>query len=387
MSKIDDSTIKRVLDRADIVEVISDFDDLKLRKKGARYEGICPFHDDKGYGNFSVYPKGNCYKCFKCGAKGGVVEFLKMHEHLSFPDAIRWLGKKYSIPVDDVPLDYTPPPPRPKPKPKDMLVLPMRYVEQTQQTLYNDNLALWLASLPWDGAQTARLDKVADEYHLGHSNKLDMTIFWQIDEQGRVRTGKMMKYYPKGHLKFGHRDKDSQYNFDFVHTALSRPQLVRDRLGFPVVGEDGQYVYEVKHKDIFDDDKQEMKQCLFGMHLLSKYPGADVKIVESEKTAIVMAIAYGNHAKQVWMACGGLQNINRDKLAPIIREGRNVTLFPDRDGVDKWKVRSMQLNYPNVVVDAIPVTKWWKPCDGEKADIADVVVRGIIEHHNQSTTT
>lgn len=263
----------------------------------------------------------------------------------------------------------------------------MRYVEQTQQTLYNDNLALWLASLPWDGAQTARLDEVAEEYHLGHSNKLDMTIFWQIDEQGRVRTGKMMKYYPKGHLKFGHRDKDSQYNFDFVHTALSRPQLVRDRLGFPVVGEDGQYVYEVKHKDIFDDDKQEMKQCLFGMHLLNKYPGADVNIVESEKTAIVMAIAYGNHAKQVWMACGGLQNINRDKLAPIIREGRNVTLFPDRDGVDKWKVRAMQLNYPNVVVDAIPVTKWWKPCDGEKADIADVVVRGIIEHHNQSTKT
>ena len=159
---------------------------------------------------------------------------------------------------------------------------------------------------------------------------------------------------------------------------------MRDRLGFLVVDEDGQYVYEVKHKDIYDEDKQEMKQCLFGMHLLGKYPGADVNIVESEKTAIVMAIAYGNHAKQVWMACGGLGNINRDKLAPIIREGRKVVLYPDRDGIKEWKVRAMQLNYPNVVVDAKPVTEWWKPDDGEKADIADVVVRSLIENQKNN---
>jgi hypothetical protein len=122
-----------------------------------------------------------------------------------------------------------------------------------------------------------------------------------------------------------------------------------------------------------------MKTCLFGLHLLDHYrqPGVEqtVCIVESEKTALLMAIAYGNHANQVWMACGGLSNINRDKLAPIIRQHRHICLYPDRDGVAAWKQRAEQLHYDRVSVDTDPVLKWWKPEDGEKADIADVVVR------------
>jgi hypothetical protein len=102
--------------------------------------------------------------------------------------------------------------------------------------------------------------------------------------------------------------------------------------------------------------------------------------VESEKTAVLMAIAYGNHAKQVWMACGGLQNISREKLAPIMKEGRRIVLYPDRDGVEAWEKKARELDYLNIAVDARPVTDWWKPCDGKKADIADVVVRSIIEH-------
>lgn len=349
---IDNGTIRRVLDAADIVEVISDFDEVKLRKKGARYEGICPFHDDKGYGNFSVYPKGNCYKCFKCGAKGGVVEFLKAHEHLSFPDAIRWLGKKYSIPVDDVPLDYTPPPPRPKPAPLPMLVIPDGVVRPGR--LEEDALVRWLRSVPWDGAQLARIDKVLAEYKVGHS-RMGYTVFWQIDNEGKVRTGKMMKYKPDGH-----RDKETKYNFSWVHSTLNRKHLI-------------------------DTSKAEVIQCLFGLHLLDKYPGAEVMLVESEKTAIIMAIAYGNHAKQVWMSCGGAENLTRDRLAPLLKAGRSITLFPDRDKVEEWTSRAQQ--FSDIIVNSDPVTKWWKPCDGEKADIADVVVRGIIEHHNKSKET
>ena len=75
------------------------------------------------------------------------------------------------------------------------------------------------------------------------------------------------------------------------------------------------------------------------------------------------------------MACGGLSNINRDKLAPLIRQHRHITLYPDRDGVGAWKQRAEQLHYDRVSVDTDPVLKWWKPEDGEKADIADVVVR------------
>ena len=349
---IDRGTIQRVLDAADIVDVISDFDDVKLRKKGARYEGICPFHADKGYGNFSVYPRGNCYKCFKCGAKGGVVEFLKEHENLSFPDVIRWLGKKYSIPVDDVPFDYTPPPPRPKPAPLPMLEIPDGMVRPGR--LEQDNLVRWIMSIPWDGAQRARIDNVLAEYKVGHSRQ-GYTVFWQIDNEGIVRTGKMMLYYPADHEKAGHRDKETRYNFTWVHTTLNRLHLI-------------------------DTSKAEMKQCLFGLHLLDAYPNAEVKIVESEKTAVLMAIAYGNHATQVWMSCGGAENLTREKLSPIIKAGRRITIYPDRDKVGEWTDRAYIIDYERLTVDSDPVTKWWRPEDGEKADIADVVVRNIIEH-------
>jgi hypothetical protein len=113
------------------------------------------------------------------------------------------------------------------------------------------------------------------------------------------------------------------------------------------------------------------------MHLLNRYPRATVKIVESEKTALLMAIAYGNHAGQVWMACGGLENLNREKLKPIIEQKRDIILYPDRDGISKWKAKAENLHYDRVTVDSKPVTEWWKPEDGEKADIADVVIRMI----------
>jgi hypothetical protein len=115
------------------------------------------------------------------------------------------------------------------------------------------------------------------------------------------------------------------------------------------------------------------------LHLLNYYTRPKVKqdvcIVESEKTALIMAIAYGNNPKQVWMACGGLGNINRDKLKPIIQQKRNIILYPDRDGVKAWKDKAKELNYDRVQVDDRPVTEWWIPEDGPKADIADVVVR------------
>lgn len=116
------------------------------------------------------------------------------------------------------------------------------------------------------------------------------------------------------------------------------------------------------------------------MHLLDRFPHASVCIVESEKTAVTMATAYGNHEAQLWMACGGLESINRDKLAPIMKQGRRIILYPDRDGVEAWTEKARELDYINIAVDARPVTEWWKPEDGDKADIADVVVRSICEH-------
>ena len=110
MPKIPDEVVKRVIDRAKIEDVVADFVD--LRKAGVNLTGLCPFHDDQHDGNFIVRPStvsakrgANTYRCFVCDAKGGPVQFLMAHERLSFPDAIRWLGKKYNEPVDDIPLN------------------------------------------------------------------------------------------------------------------------------------------------------------------------------------------------------------------------------------------------------------------------------------------
>lgn len=374
MPKIDKNIIDKILETAKIEEVIKDClgsydtgNKSGLKKTGVRYEALCPFHDDKSLGSFVVYPKGNCYKCFSCGAGGGVVDFLMKHEGLSYPDAIRWLGKKYNIPVDDMPVDwaYTP---RKAPPPLDMLVLPKHLMAGTvtASALDNDNLVRWIRKdIKWDTVQSSRIEKVLNAYCVGHG-KNGHTIFWQLDEHGRLRTGKMMKY-----KQDGHRDKEAFWNFDFIHSTLSRKRKDEDPWPFP---------------NIFNPDKQEPQLTFFGMHLLDKYgKNATVNIVESEKTAVLMAIAYGNHANQVWMACGGLEMINRERLQPIIDRGRRIILYPDRDGIDKWRVKCEQMHYPNMAVDCIPVQKWWKPEDGEKADIADVVIR-IINNSTELKT-
>ena len=355
MGRIDKITIERILKAAKIEDVVGEF--VKLKKKGVRYLGLCPFHDDRNIGSFVVYPKGNCYKCFKCGAKGGVVDFLMEHAHLSYPDSIRWLGKKYSIETDMEDFNYTPPPPRPAPPPLQPLRLPMGMVERTEH-LDSDLLAAWIMTdINWDYIQRKRISEVLNDYHVGHG-KNGHTIFWQIDELGEVRTGKMMKYKSDGH-----RDREASWNFDFIHSALFRDQRLTQ----------------------WNEDKQEAQLTFFGMHLLNRYPNATVNIVESEKTALLMAIAYGNHATQIWMACGGLEMLSRERLAPIISQGRQIVLFPDRDGIDKWKAKARQLDYPRLMIDCIPVQKWWKPEDGEKADIADVVVRILNERKPMTT--
>ena len=368
MAGIDSIIIDRILETAKIEEVVGDFIDLK--KKGVRYLGLCPFHQDRHLGSFVVYPKGKCYKCFQCGAKGGVVDFLKNHEHLSFPDAIRWLGKKYNIETDMQDFNYTPPPPRPKPEPLKMLVLPKWLMANTLLNVERSTLVQWIRTgINWDPLQRARIDQALNDYAVGCS-KQGMTVFWQMDEKGQLRTGKMMRYKADGH-----RDKSQGYNFDWIHSSLARhrdPETGRmtDEPPYP-------------HPDLYNPDRQEMKSCYFGLHLLNQYKrkGIDqtVCIVESEKTALLMAIAYGNNTKQVWMACGGLENLSPDKLAPITAQGRHVILYPDRDGIDKWQAKKAQLGLLSVDVDTTPVTKWWRDVDGDKADIADVIIRNLNE--------
>ncbi len=95
---IDQQTIDKIIDTAQIVDVVSDF--VTLRRRGINYIGLCPFHPDKSP-SFNVSPTKNICKCFACGEGGNPVTFLMKKEQMTFYEAIRWLGKKYGIEVEE----------------------------------------------------------------------------------------------------------------------------------------------------------------------------------------------------------------------------------------------------------------------------------------------
>ena len=347
MPKIPDDIIRRIQDRARIEDVVGDF--VTLRKAGVNLTGLCPFHPDKHDGNFIVRPStvsekrgGNTYRCFVCDKKGGPVTFLTEHERLSFPDAIRWLGKKYCIEVDNVPLNYTPPPPRPAPPPLPDLLIPRSYVKRTMELLDEHIIfTQWLSSLPWDDEQRGRLAATLWKYCVGGWRD-GRVVFWQIDHKGQPRAAKLMRYLPDGH-----RDKQEHpgwiYNQDGVRQRLM-------------------------------PDEHNILKPLFGSHLLRRYPKAVVNIVESEKTAIIMDNYYGDE-HQLWLACGGLKHLQLDAIQPIIDQGRTIWLWPDKDGRDDWQQVADKLGYQQCHVYTRFFETCWTEQDGPKADVADIAIR------------
>ncbi|MFI3298880.1 MAG: DNA primase [Rikenellaceae bacterium] len=95
---IDRATVDRITAAADIVEVVGDF--ITLKKKGTNYTACCPFHNEKTP-SFMVSPAKGLYKCFGCGKGGGAVSFVMEHEKLSYPEALKWLARKYGIEVKE----------------------------------------------------------------------------------------------------------------------------------------------------------------------------------------------------------------------------------------------------------------------------------------------
>jgi len=131
----------------------------------------------------------------------------------------------------------------------------------------------------------------------GYRSEAGSCVFWQIDRDGKIRSGKIMLY----NKETGRRVKEPFNHIQWVHKVMK---------------------IEPYH----------LQQCLFGEHLLSVAQQKPVAIVESEKTAIV---ASGFIPEYVWLATAGKNNLNRDKLKAL--QGRRVTLFPDLMAYDKWK--------------------------------------------------
>lgn len=363
MPKISEDIIRAVTDAAKIEDVVKDIIGERrqdnpggLHKAGVNMTCLCPFHDDKNDGNLIIRPSTlsakatgrNSYRCFVCDAKGGPVQFLMNAEKMSFPDAIRWLGKKYNIPVDDVPVNWTPPPPKPVPPPPPPLEMKREWVRELMQVDYNQNVfTLWFGRLPWSEEQRKRIRQTLWQYCVG-CYKDGRVVFWQIDHDGIPRAAKLMRYEPDGHR---YKEKHGE----------------RNSTGW-LYNQDG-YRQECK------PDEHTILKPLFGSHLLKRYPKAMVNVVESEKTALIMATYYGHPESQLWLACGGLKFLKIESMQPLIDQGRQVWLWPDKDGVKGWQDVADKLGSERVQV----YTKFFDACwieeDGPKADVADIAIR------------
>lgn len=144
----------------------------------------------------------------------------------------------------------------------------------------------------------ATVKRMKQDYFIGTSKHWPgATVFWQVDRFGHIRAGKVMLYDPAT----GKRVKVPFNHVTWVHTVLQLPNF-------------------------------NLKQCLFGEHLLRKYPDRSVAIVESEKTAIILS-AYIDTC--VFVATGGCGNLSAAMCEPL--RGRDVFLFPDNGKYDEWR--------------------------------------------------
>lgn len=184
-------------------------------------------------------------------------------------------------------------------KPKNLCTIPYDMVTRSVRFDRDSHLITFLRTF----LDPIIIEGLIDEYQIGVT-KSQGTIFFQIDAQGRCRTGKIMLYNPED----GHRIKDPDVpsRITWVHSVMKQAGML--------------------------PKEWELTQCLFGEHLLSTYPDKPVALVESEKTAVICA---GLMPKYLWVATGGKSQLNPDRLAVLA--GRKMIAFPDVDAFDVWK--------------------------------------------------
>lgn len=278
------SEIKSIKSQADIVKVIGGL--IPLSREGVNYIASCPFHNERSK-SLMVNPVKNIFKCFGCGKGGDVIDFVSANKGLTCSDAAQWISDNQNIQLDS---SYEP----------ESYVEPevsfIDYKLMKASIGYINNFTIWISE---------KFNNFnSDAYYIGSSKHWQgSVVFWYVDINGMVRSGKIMQYDPIT----GKRIKEPKQLVTWVHRVL-------------------------KLKDF------NLSICLFGEHLLRLRPNCPVCIVESEKSAIVASIAY---PESIWLASGSLTNLTYNRCKVL--EGRTITLYPDVGVEDRWQEKMDQL--------------------------------------------
>ena len=186
--------------------------------------------------------------------------------------------------------------------------------------------------------------KLVHQYQLGVTRAGDV-VFFQIDCEGRCRTGKIMKYDPES----GHRIKDEKTKgrINWVHSLM-------------------------KYTDALPKE-WELTQCLFGEHLLPEYPDKPVALVESEKTAVICSAVMPEY---IWLATGGKSQFN-ERLNVL--QSRDIIAFPDVDGYETWTEKAAFLPHLNIKVSNLLQKNATEEEREQHIDIADWLIRWKLD--------
>ena len=292
--KISDDTLRKIHDTS----IVTVADKLGIKLYGMGDEGrraCCPYHEDQ-HPSLHFSTKRGCFKCFVCGAKGDAIKLVQDQENLTFTEACEWIIKECNIIVtDDAPSIKSVVNNKTSsisPLPSDIkTMVPLSPDLVSRSMSLNSEFCKSVVAAGY--LSDSQLRHAAARYRLG-CTKDGGVIFWQIDEQQRVHTGKIMYYQPDCH-------RDKQHNPTWVH-SLMKSQLPQ---------------------------KYEFHPCLFGQHLLTSDLGhqpSAVCIVESEKSAVILSEKCPDF---IWLSCGGLQMFKPELLAPLVNY--KVIIFPDTD--------------------------------------------------------
>lgn len=302
----------------------------KYHGKSSRHE--CPKCHDKQSFTYYVDENGNpldtyCGRCNHesgCGYHYTPAQYLEDHES--------GVERKYTI--------------KPKmsveqPKEKPLYTIPFIWVKDSAS--YRSAFVKYLCSL-FDRytLESPTIKRLGELYALGATNDMDV-IFWQIDINGKVRTGKIIKYGENGH-----RIKDGG-GVNWIHAKMKKDGLL--------------------------SEEWELTQCLFGEHLLNLSINVDkvVAVVEAEKTALIGAACFPQY---VWLATGGKSQLSVEKMKVLA--GRKVLMFPDSDGFDEWEKRAKEFAFCDVSVSRLLEDMNLTDEQREaKIDIADLLEVGL----------
>lgn len=257
------------------------------------------------------YKRGSKLSCPKCGKKQCFVKYIDNQGEIVFPDYVGRCDHEQSCQYHYTPSDYfhdnpmltnynnnlvevgTPQPCLPTPT----SYIDRKLIERSLTNYAMNSLYIYLSGVLGKN-ETSRIFQL---YHVGTSKKWGgSTVYWQIDWQGNVRTGKIMLY----DRTTGHRIKEPRSYVSWVHTELNLQEY-------------------------------HLKQCFFGEHLLSKNPTKSVAIVESEKSALIAAHYMPDF---IWLATGGMHGCFKADTVSILK-GRSVMLCPDLGAKEVWQAK------------------------------------------------